>query len=91
MDKTVKTGSRKWRPLPFKVYRNITDNLSDQVADGLRQAILTGYYRKGKMLPKFTEMARTLGVSMRRRATSRSPIRSGRRRSSRIRSACCAN
>ncbi len=65
MDTTKKTGSRKRRPLPFKVYRNITDNLSDQVADGLRQAILTGYYRKGEMLPKFTEIAHTLGVSMR--------------------------
>ena len=65
MGTTQKTGSRKWRPLPFKVYRNIASNLSDQVADGLRQAILTGYYRKGEMLPKFTEIARTLGVSMR--------------------------
>ena len=52
MEKTNRTGLRKRRPLPFKIYRNITDNLSDQVADGLRQAILTGYYRKGEMLPK---------------------------------------
>ena len=53
------------RPLPFKVNRNLATNLSDQVADGLRQAIATGYYRKGDMLPKLSDIAQTLGVSIR--------------------------
>ena len=51
--------------LPFAVNRNLSINLSDQVADGLRQAIVSGYYRKGEMLPKLSDMATALGVSMR--------------------------
>ena len=51
--------------LPFAVNRNLSINLSDQLADGLRQAIVSGYYRKGEMLPKLSDMATALGVSMR--------------------------
>ena len=51
--------------LPFKVNRNIATNLSDQVADGLRRAIVIGYYRKGELLPKLSDIAQALGVSMR--------------------------
>lgn len=58
-------GRKRTRPLPFKVHRDMAANLSDQVADGLRQAILTGYYRKGEALPNLEEIAATLGVSLR--------------------------
>lgn len=51
--------------LPFAVNKNLAVNLSDQVADGLRSAILSGYYKKGEMLPKLSDMASALGVSMR--------------------------
>ena len=53
------------RPLPFTINHNLAANLSDQVADGLRQAILSGYYRSGEALPKFADIAKALGVSMR--------------------------
>ena len=39
--------------------------LSDQMADGLRQAILTGRYKPGERLPTTLEWAKMLGVSIR--------------------------
>ena len=53
------------KSLPFSVNKNLAVNLSDQLADGLRGAILSGYYKKGEMLPKLSDMASALGVSMR--------------------------
>lgn len=35
------------------------------MADGLRNAILTGYYKEGEILPKILEWAKMLGVSIR--------------------------
>ena len=63
--KSLQMKEKARRPLPFRVYRNIAENLSDQVADGLRQAIMTGYYRKGEALPNLDEIAAALGVSLR--------------------------
>ena len=51
--------------LPFQVDRASRRNLSEQVADGLREAIVTGYFRPGDFLPNLDEMAKQLGVSMR--------------------------
>ena len=53
------------RPLPFAVNRSLAKNLSDQVADGLRRAIASGFYRKGDVLPTLHELARALGTSLR--------------------------
>lgn len=63
MKKAAATSAGK--RLPFSVNKNLAVNLSDQVADGLRDAILSGYYKKGEMLPKLSDMASELGVSMR--------------------------
>ena len=53
------------RPLPFRIDRSSRRNLSEQVAVGLREAICTGYFREGDVLPRLDDMARQLGVSMR--------------------------
>ena len=52
------------KTLPFSVNKNLAVNLSDQLADGLRSAILSGYFKKGEMLPKLSDMAEALGVSI---------------------------
>ena len=39
-------------------------NLSDQLAEGLRRAILTGYYREGDVLPPVRALAKHFGVSL---------------------------
>lgn len=53
------------RPLPFAVNHGIAKNLSDQVADGLRRAIASGFYRKGDVLPTLHDLAGALGTSLR--------------------------
>lgn len=50
---------------PFSVERNTQRSLSAQMADGLRSAILTGFYKEGEILPKVLEWAQMLGVSIR--------------------------
>jgi len=54
------TDSKK---IPFSVTRNSGRTLVRQTADGLRLAILNGYYRPGDVLPTTRELARRLGVS----------------------------
>ncbi|MGN0832117.1 MAG: GntR family transcriptional regulator [Kiritimatiellia bacterium] len=49
----------------FKVTRSDRRSLVDQLADGIRQAIATGFYRAGDMLPRMTELARHYRVSVR--------------------------
>jgi DNA-binding transcriptional regulator YhcF (GntR family) len=56
---------RKARPLPFSINRSLATSLSDQVADGLRRAIVSGYYRRGDVLPTLEALARELGTSLR--------------------------
>ena len=51
--------------LPFRIDRASRRNLSDQVADGLREAIATGFFKPGDILPNLDEMSRQLGVSLR--------------------------
>jgi DNA-binding LacI/PurR family transcriptional regulator len=56
---------RNSRPLPFSINRSIAVSLSDQVADGLRRAIVSGYYQRGDVLPTLEELAKELGTSLR--------------------------
>ena len=53
------------RPLPFAINRSLAASLSDQVADGLRKAIYSGYYKRGDVLPTLEELAKELGTSLR--------------------------
>lgn len=50
---------------PFKVNRNLAASLSDQVTDGFRQAIRSGFYQPGDTLPTIRALAPLLGVSVR--------------------------
>lgn len=56
---STNTGKR----LPFKIDRNDGRTLLDQVSDGLRTAIVGGYYRPGDPLPSSRLLAPMLGVS----------------------------
>ena len=49
--------------MPFRVERMGGATLVEQVVGGLRQAILSGFYRPGDVLPSITDLAETLGVS----------------------------
>jgi len=53
--------SGPWKP--FRVDRQARSSLIDQVAEGLRQAILTGRCQAGDKLPPKLKMAEELGVS----------------------------
>lgn len=53
------------KPLPFSVDRTSAVALTDQVCDGFKRAIISGYYREGDYLPPFQVISRELGVSMR--------------------------
>ena len=51
------------KPLPFSVNHNDARSLLDQVSDGLRAAIVSGYYTPGDELPSSRELCPLLGVS----------------------------
>jgi len=53
------------RSLPFGISRKIAAPLSEQMAEGLRAAIASGFYRDGEVLPTIHEFARLLGTSVR--------------------------
>jgi DNA-binding LacI/PurR family transcriptional regulator len=57
----------KWRKadLPFKVERSAAGSLSKQMTDGLREAIASGRYKAGDVLPTILEWSKLLGVSIR--------------------------
>lgn len=52
------------KAIPFAVNRNDARTLLAQVTDGLREAIVSGYYVPGDILPTSRELAHLLGVSM---------------------------
>ena len=49
--------------LPFVVSRDDGRKLVDQVADGLRRAVVGGFYKPGETLPTSRDLAPALGVS----------------------------
>lgn len=57
--------SRQFAELPFAIDRNETLNLPEQVAEGFRKAIYTGYYKPGDTLPARSDIAKALNVSLR--------------------------
>ena len=50
------------KPIPFKIDRNNRVNLPEQLANGFRVAIRSGYYRQGERLPSFAEIVKALGI-----------------------------
>ena len=51
--------------VPFCVGKSTSVSLARQIADGIRSAIESGYYKAGQVLPTRKEFARALGVSER--------------------------
>ena len=51
--------------MPFQVDHKLNVDIPTQVTDGLREAILTGYYKPGDVLPRIREFTRGLHVSLR--------------------------
>ena len=60
-----KPSSTSARVPPFIIDRKSTKNFPDQMTDGLRQAIVSGYYRPGERLPTIREFSKLLHVSIR--------------------------
>ena len=61
----MKTKDNKPPEMPFQVDHKLGVDITTQVADGMRQAILSGFYKPGDVLPKILEFKRGLHVSMR--------------------------
>ena len=55
---------RDFKKPRFSIDRSQRGNLARQIADGLRTAIETGYYRSGDILPPVRDLAEIFGVSM---------------------------
>ena len=53
------------RPIPFALNRNLRIPLATQLAENLRNAILTGYYKEREILPSYKQLANGLNVSLR--------------------------
>ena len=51
--------------LPFSINPELRANLSDQLTDGIREAIQSGRYRPGDRLPGTRAVAKALGISVR--------------------------
>ena len=51
------------KEVPFSVSRGDARSLVAQVADGLREAIVGGYYKPGEVVPTSRDLAPMLGVS----------------------------
>lgn len=54
---------RKYKNPPFILKRNNGHTLVEQATDGMRRAIVSGYYRSGETLPPVRMLAAMLGVS----------------------------
>lgn len=53
------------KDIPFKVDRSELGSLSKQMTDGLREAIVSGHFKPGDILPTILEWSHLLGVSIR--------------------------
>ena len=68
-EKNTGKSDKKAARLPFAVARSSRTTLVNQVAEGLRRCIASGFYRAGDVLPTTRDLAEMLGVS----ASSRAP------------------
>ncbi len=63
--KIEKAKDNKPSEMPFLVDHKLRVNIETQVTDGIRQAILSGFYKPGDFLPKAVDLTRGLHVSFR--------------------------
>ncbi len=61
----ISHGKYETRLPQIAIDRHLKVSLSEQVAEGLRQAIRTGYYRPGDILPPLGALRTKLGISLR--------------------------
>ena len=61
----VKTKDNQPPEMPFQVDHKLRVDIETQVTDGIRQAILSGFYKPGDFLPKTVDLTRGLHVSIR--------------------------
>ena len=65
-------GVKEPKGLPFAVARSSRATLVEQVVEGLRRCILSGFYKPGDILPTTRDLAMILGVS---RIVTRTAVR----------------
>ena len=58
-------GKYETRLPPITIDRYLKTSLSEQVAEGIRHAIQTGFYRPGDVLPPLGALTARLGISLR--------------------------
>ena len=71
-EKNTGKSDKKAARLPFAVARSSRTTLVNQVAEGLRRCIASGFYRAGDVLPTTRDLAEILGVS---RIVTRAAVR----------------
>lgn len=59
----LKRSSAIKKEVPFAVNKNDSRSLVSQVADGLRQGIVGGFYQPNEVIPSYRDLATILGVS----------------------------
>ena len=64
MRKEFQMSEKRRSPPPFAVVKNDERSLVAQVLDGLRSAIVSGYYKPGSLLPPMRTLSKMCGVSM---------------------------
>lgn len=57
-------GAQVPASLPFSIDRADSRSLIDQVVDGIREGVLSGFYREGEKLPSIRQLAKQAGVSL---------------------------
>ena len=71
-EKTADKLNKEAAKLPFAVARSSRTTLVDQVVEGLRRCIASGFYHAGDVLPTTRDLAEMLGVS---RIVTRTAVR----------------
>ena len=69
----MKTEKSKTPTLPFAVSRSSRATLVSQVVDGLRDGIVSGFFKEGDVIPTTRDLAAALGVS---RIVTRAAVKS---------------
>lgn len=49
--------------IPFHIYRNSRESLTDQIVNGFKRSVASGDFKRGEILPPARDIAKSLGVS----------------------------
>jgi DNA-binding LacI/PurR family transcriptional regulator len=64
IDKTFWYNMTKMKKLPFTITRECEISLTNQLVDGVKKSIESGFFRPGDTLPSFKEIAKETGACM---------------------------